>query len=60
MTSIQSQLLILVTHRQEQNSGLQHIRHVLQQSVWITSARSAIRRVITHCYDCRRQHAYGT
>ena len=55
-----SQLLILATHRQEQHSGLQHTRHVLQQTFWITSARSAIRRVITHCYDCRRQHAYGT
>ena len=55
-----SQLLILATHRQEQHSGLQHTRHVLQQTFWITSARSANRRVITHCYDCRRQHAYGT
>ena len=55
-----SELLILATHRQEQLSGLQHTRHVLQQTFWITSARSAIRRVISHCYDCRRQHAYGT
>ena len=28
--------------------------------MWITSARSAILCVIVHCYDCRRQHAYGT
>ena len=53
-------MLILATHRQEQHSGLQHTRHVLQQTFWITSARSAIRRVITHCNDCRRQHAYDT
>ena len=55
-----SQLLISASHRQEQHSGLQHTRHALQQTFWITSARSAIRRIITHCYDCRRQHAYGT
>ena len=52
-----SQLLVLAPHRQEQHSGLQHTRHILQQTFWITSA---IRRVITHCYECRRQHAYGT
>ena len=55
-----AQLPILATHRQEQHSGLQHTRHVIQQTFWITSARSAIHHVITHCYDCRRQHAYGT
>ena len=50
-----SQLLILSTHRQEQ-----HTRHVLQQTFWITSARSTNGLVITHCYDSRRKQAYGT
>lgn len=55
-----TQLLILATHHQEQHAGLQHTRHVLQQTYWIVSARSAIRRVLTQCYDCRRQQAHGT
>ena len=44
----------------ETTFGLQHTHHDLPGTFWVSSARSAIRRVIMHCYDCRRQRANGT
>ena len=46
-----SQLLVLAAHRQEEHSGIHKTRNLFQQTLWIKSDWSAIRRVTTHCYD---------
>ncbi|XP_074653621.1 uncharacterized protein LOC141907778 [Tubulanus polymorphus] len=49
-------LIIQEYHEMYGHSGRDHILSVIRAKFWIVNGKSAIWKVLNHCYDCRRRH----
>lgn len=52
-----SRLILQHTHRQVGHCGRNHVLAKLRQKYWIPHANSAIRKMISNCYTCRKLYA---
>jgi hypothetical protein len=49
--------LIWKAHREVMHGGVDQTHFHLRQAFWIISARQAIRKIIRHCFKCKRMNA---
>ena len=52
-----SSLIINHYHTLSGHSGRQHVLSLLRQKYWVIKANSAVRKILTKCYSCRRREA---
>ena len=52
-----SSLIINHYHTLSGHSGRQHVLSLLRQRYWVIKANSAVRKILTKCYRCRRREA---
>ena len=52
-----SSLIINHYHTLSGHSGRQHVFSLLRQKYWVIKANSAVRKILTKCYSCRRREA---
>ena len=52
-----SSLIINHYHTLSSHSGRQHVLSLLRQRYWVIKANSAVRKILTKCYSCRKREA---
>ena len=52
-----SNLIINHYHTLSGHSGRQHVLSLLRQRYWVIKANSAVRKILTKCYRCRKREA---
>ncbi|XP_022802837.1 uncharacterized protein LOC111340279 [Stylophora pistillata] len=52
-----SNLIIQYYHLASVHSGREHVLSLLQQRFWVIRANSAVRRLLSRCFSCRRRQA---
>ncbi|XP_067045584.1 uncharacterized protein [Acropora muricata] len=52
-----SSLIINHYHTLSGHSGRQHVLSLLRQRYWVIKANSAVGKILTKCYNCRRREA---
>ena len=51
-----TELLIRGIHEENGHVGVSQVISILRQRYWITQVTTAVRRVLQHCFPCRRRH----
>ena len=54
------QLFITFIHNINGHTRRKNAQQIRQLDIWISNAGSIIKKIIRHCFDCRRQNAYAT
>ena len=50
-------LIVRYYHLMSGHSGLEHVLSMVRGKFWILKARTAVRRVVIDCFDCKRRQA---
>ena len=50
-------LIVRHYHLLSGHSGQEHVLSLIRKSFWIIKGRVAVRRVVSHCFSCRRRQA---